>query len=299
MAAIEVINSQSGTINGNVATRYQETDNADIDVVDCTGVAMSGNMTEGIIHVTNTPHVTVDGNSTGGVSVVTSPNAAVTNTTVKDGQIVLGSSSKAIISGNTLTTEDDGTESSWAIHLAGTMTKPVVRGNTYQGIPNGGAGTIVDFGIIIDDTVTEAKLGWNDLTEAATPILDNGIDTIALDAIPISFGIDKVVLTIGTGLQPFPYSGYGAIMGARAVVGSAPTGADLTVNVNVNGGSIFDAPGDVPTITAGTTDSGFTKSGVSDQLVDGDVLTVDIITVGSTVAGGHLTVIVYVRPDGM
>lgn len=79
------------------------------------------------------------------------------------------------------------------------------------------------------------------------------------------------------------------IHAAWVAAGTAPTGADLIVDVNKNGTTIFSTQANRPTIAAGT------NGGVSDTpdvttLADGDYLTVDIDQVGSTIAGSDVTV---------
>lgn len=77
------------------------------------------------------------------------------------------------------------------------------------------------------------------------------------------------------------------IKAVRASVGTAPTGAAITVDVNVNGTSIFTTR---PTIAAGTNTSGKVTAFTTSTISDGSYFTVDIDTVGSTVAGSDLTV---------
>lgn len=67
---------------------------------------------------------------------------------------------------------------------------------------------------------------------------------------------------------------------------TAPTGATLIVDVNINGTTIFTAQGNRPTIAiAAHADD----SGVPDvtALVEGNRLSVDVDQVGSTIAGGN------------
>lgn len=79
------------------------------------------------------------------------------------------------------------------------------------------------------------------------------------------------------------------IHSAWVAAGTAPTGADLIVDVNKNGTTIFSTQGNRPTIAAGT------NGGVADTpdvttLADGDYLTVDIDQIGSSVVGANVTV---------
>jgi len=75
----------------------------------------------------------------------------------------------------------------------------------------------------------------------------------------------------------------------KLVVKTAPTGADLIVDVNKAGTTIFTTQANRPKITVGNTQG---DSGAPDvtSLSEGDKITIDIDQVGSTVAGADLTV---------
>lgn len=74
----------------------------------------------------------------------------------------------------------------------------------------------------------------------------------------------------------------------RISVGSAPTGASIKVDVNLNGVTVFTTQANRPEIAIG----GFTDTSIPDvtALVAGDYLTVDIDQVGSTYPGADLVV---------
>lgn len=78
------------------------------------------------------------------------------------------------------------------------------------------------------------------------------------------------------------------ITNIRLSVGEPPTGADLIVDVNKNGTSIFDTH-TRPKITAGNYTS-MTNVPVVTSLNAGDYLTVDVDQIGSTSSGAFLTV---------
>lgn len=80
------------------------------------------------------------------------------------------------------------------------------------------------------------------------------------------------------------------IRNVRATVGVAPTGADLVVDVNRNGSSIFDSAGDQPTIPDGSTTSGKNTAMATVTLNDGDRVTIDVDQVGSSTPGEDLVV---------
>jgi parallel beta-helix repeat protein len=84
------------------------------------------------------------------------------------------------------------------------------------------------------------------------------------------------------------------IVGVYAGVGTAPTGADLIVDVNRGGTTIFTTQANRPTIAATTNVSALETPDVT-TWGDGTYLTVDKDQVGSTVAGADLVVSVLWR----
>ena len=88
---------------------------------------------------------------------------------------------------------------------------------------------------------------------------------------------------------------YGAVtfVACDVLVKTAPTGASLIVDVNLNGLSLWNTtPANRPTIPAGF---GYGVSGAPDFTAgaDNDVLTMDVDQVGSTIAGSDLTVLLW------
>lgn len=81
------------------------------------------------------------------------------------------------------------------------------------------------------------------------------------------------------------------ITSVRATVGTAPTGADLIVDLNLDGSTIFTTQSNRPTIAAGTSTDLANAINVT-AWPSGSYLSVDIDQVGSTVAGSDLTVTV-------
>jgi hypothetical protein len=72
---------------------------------------------------------------------------------------------------------------------------------------------------------------------------------------------------------------------------TAPTGANLIVDVNKNGTTIFTTQANRPEITAGSKTA---TSGAPDvtSLSKNDAITIDVDQVGSTIAGADLSVMV-------
>ena len=79
------------------------------------------------------------------------------------------------------------------------------------------------------------------------------------------------------------------IVKAYAAVKIAPTGADLVLDLNKNGSTIWTTQADRLKILAGAT-SGSQEGFNSTELVEGDVLSLDIDVIGSILAGSDLTV---------
>lgn len=84
------------------------------------------------------------------------------------------------------------------------------------------------------------------------------------------------------------------IQGVRASVGTAPTGASILIDVNVNGTTIFTNQANRPTIAASANTSGKVTNMDVTTVADGSYMTVDIDQTGSTVAGSNLTLQVEV-----
>ena len=101
-------------------------------------------------------------------------------------------------------------------------------------------------------------------------------------------------LAVLTGTMRLPIDGTYTIVGTRLMVGTAPTGAALVIDVNKNGTSIYTTQANRPTITASSNSGGPGATPDVTSLAAGDYLTVDIDQVGSTVAGSDLTVVVIV-----
>jgi hypothetical protein len=84
------------------------------------------------------------------------------------------------------------------------------------------------------------------------------------------------------------------IVSAIARVKTAPTGADILVDINKGGTTIFTSQVLRPKIVAGSQTSSQTTPDVA-TLADGDILSLDIDQVGSTIAGADLTVVVRLK----
>ena len=102
------------------------------------------------------------------------------------------------------------------------------------------------------------------------------------------------VLAVGTGTTRL-YLPFGIeIIEVEAAVGTAPTGAAILVDVNVDGTTIFTTPSNRPTIAVSTFVDPTTTI-EDDTHTDGQYLTVDIDQVGSTITGSDLVVVIRYR----
>lgn len=119
-------------------------------------------------------------------------------------------------------------------------------------------------------------------------------DGVNSKAIPKGFVFTiNGTLATGTSLAPLLVAvGSQTISKVYVNVKTAPTGANLIIDINKNGTSIWNTTqANRASITASST-SGTQTSFDTTALVEGDILTLDIDQIGSTVAGADLTVIV-------
>jgi hypothetical protein len=120
----------------------------------------------------------------------------------------------------------------------------------------------------------------------------NGWETVAASDIELLYRRPGA-LSVSAGADPmvFPYPI--TIQGIAAAVQTAPSGADLIVDVNKNGTTIFTTQANRPRIVAGAvvTASEVTNMNVT-SFAAGDELTVDVDQVGSSTAGSALTLFI-------
>lgn len=103
------------------------------------------------------------------------------------------------------------------------------------------------------------------------------------------------VLTVTDGTSRLPIlGGTYSVQSVLAMVGEAPQGADIIVDLKKNGTSIYGSQAAKPSILAGTT---VTTGGNHEatEVTTGDYLTVDINQVGSTNPGSDLVVAVQLQ----
>jgi hypothetical protein len=111
---------------------------------------------------------------------------------------------------------------------------------------------------------------------------------VAAVAQPLAFS-KTGTLEVTTGASKFPALFAMTLVGVRAAVGTAPTGADLIVDVNLNGTTVYTTQANRPTIAASATSSSETVPDVT-AVAAGDLLSVDIDQIGSSTEGSDLVV---------
>jgi hypothetical protein len=102
-------------------------------------------------------------------------------------------------------------------------------------------------------------------------------------------------LNVGTGRAKFYIPGPITLGNVRASVGTAPTGADITIDVNKNGTTVFTTQSNRPKIFAGQTLVSTSTPNIT-EFTTGDYITVDIDTIGSLNPGSDLTVQIEFTP---
>lgn len=85
-----------------------------------------------------------------------------------------------------------------------------------------------------------------------------------------------------------PFSG--TIKRVIGVVNTAPTGADLIIDINIDGTSIWNTTQANRLTISASSSSGTQTSFDTTSVTEGDVITIDIDQIGSTIAGQDLTV---------
>ena len=152
-----------------------------------------------------------------------------------------------------------------------------------------------------NNSITGAKLNTGTGTDGQYLTLNSGASGGISWATPVKtlrFSLTSFfksnTLTTTTGTSRLPIDGTYTIVGTRLMVGTAPTGSSIIIDVKKNGTTIYSTQANRPTIAATQTSGGPGATPDVTTLAAGDYLTVDIIQVGSTIAGADLTVSVGV-----
>lgn len=104
-------------------------------------------------------------------------------------------------------------------------------------------------------------------------------------------------LTVGAGKDRWiaPFSG--EILNVIAVVGTAPTGGDLILDIDKDGTTVFTTQANRPTIPAGATESPVSARPDVTTFAAGDVISLGVDQIGVTVAGSDADVTVQYLSD--
>lgn len=141
------------------------------------------------------------------------------------------------------------------------------------------------------DTSSGSVLNYRNATDTAWLSATSGSVTPNSQAV---FSVEGVVSTGSGSLRIYNTMGRTVtISKVFLAVDTPPSGSSLICDVNMDTASIFSAPGDRPTITAGN-NTGFTTTIGTASWADGAYLTLDRDAVGSSEPGRDLTAhIVY------
>jgi hypothetical protein len=180
----------------------------------------------------------------------------------------------------------------YAISLtASTVTNTMIYGNDY-GDPAGYAtGVLNDVGTDTQIFLPSDPTYGDNFTGAA------GAGTGAGAASNTATFSQSGTLAVGTGTFKLPFTIDATIISVMLGVATSPTGADLIIDVNKNGTTIFTTQANRPRVVASDADGiGAETTPDVTSVSQGEYLTVDIDQIGSTVAGADLTVVIEWRP---
>lgn len=164
----------------------------------------------------------------------------------------------------------------------------IVQGDTGATTIQGDTGVTLN-GTSAGSVVITAQFGVYRLVKIATNewIAERPVQT---ESLMIDVGDETTALTTGTAKKTFRMPYAFRLSAVRGAVATAPTGADLVVDINEGGASILSTK---LSIDAGekTSTTAATPPVISDSdLADDAEMTIDIDQIGSTVAGAGLKV---------
>jgi hypothetical protein len=149
-----------------------------------------------------------------------------------------------------------------------------------------------------DNSTSRQAVGANGTVLSANSATSTGLEYRSLtDDDTVEFTDDRLVLTAGNGTMRF-YNRTASeltLVGAWVSAGVVPTGADIIVDVNKNGTTIYTTQANRPTVPATTNGGAISATPDVTSFAVGDYLTVDIDQIGSTIAGGAITVGIVTR----
>lgn len=192
----------------------------------------------------------------------------------------------------------------WAQHVS----DEVVAVATELGVtPSGSSSTVKARLDALDTELGAEPSGVFTTVEARFDALDaelgtdpsGGFTTVKarLDAASQLLPFDRAgALTVSAGVRRFRFPVKATIVGVSAAINTAPVGAAVIADVNINGATAFTTQANRPTIADGANDSGAETTPDVTAVAAGDYVTVDVDQVGSTTAGSDLTVVVRWAP---
>lgn len=169
------------------------------------------------------------------------------------------------------------------------------------GVANGADGTAIHDNVAgeIAAIATKATPTTSDVLLIEDAADSNNKKKITIGTLPVTVSVPATLayavsgtLVVDTDLA-FPLRPHVTftITAVDVEVKTAPTGANIIVDVNVNGSTIFADPSDRPEIVA----TQFTASGGdlgTTSITSGQSVTIDVDQIGSTIAGADLVVMV-------
>lgn len=161
----------------------------------------------------------------------------------------------------------------------------------FQALANELNGNIENANIKASAGITESKIAF----DASSGHSHNGVDSKQIKSLAQFERARYGVLITGTSMCPRWYNKTGltlTLSGIYLYAVTAPTGADLIVDVNKNGTTIFSTTTNRPTIAAGA-NSGTSGTPDTVSIADGEYLDWDIDQVGSTIPGSDLLIVAY------
>lgn len=170
---------------------------------------------------------------------------------------------------------------------------------TWAEVGGSGSSPLTTKGDLYTYTTTNARLAvgsTNGMALVVDSAAASGLKWLE-NAIPIVLSVSGA-LSVATGVSRVGVEGSYTILGVRARVDTAPTGTSIKVDVNKNGTTIFSTQTNRPDIAVSTNASSYVTNMNTTTMASGDYFTIDVDQVGSTVAGSHLTVTIWVQRTG-
>jgi hypothetical protein len=108
------------------------------------------------------------------------------------------------------------------------------------------------------------------------------------------FAFSRASMYLSTGGVPLLLDGDYTLESYTLACGTAPVGADIILDVNKNGVSLFTTQANRPTIPAGSLNGTTTLPDIK-TFTAGDKITIDVDQIGSTFAGANLDLVLRLR----